>query len=181
MLLSHYSGDKKDSSFPNTLSNCPDHDGHKPGGLWVGDEESGEGWKALALERREKSPEQWKYHPKYGDIKDNLRFRYDFRIRPEQNGHIVILRDVPALARFTEEYMEVQPRSCEVDGVSQFGLHINWKRVKQRFKGIIITPHQREARQRDKVKYHWYKFDCASGCFWNASCLELVSSAGPLF
>ena len=29
-------------------------------------------------------------------------------------------------------------------------------------------------------KYHWYTFDCTSGCFWNTSCLELVGWTGPV-
>lgn len=180
MLLSHYCRHKKDSNFPTTYSKVPDHNGHKRGGLWIGDEESGLGWKAFALENREKNPEQWKYHPEYGDTRDSLRFRYEFPIRLGQHGHIVIIQCLSDLDRFTEEYREKEPRFCLVGEDSGFGLHIDWRKVKQKFKGILITPYLKEARELDNVKYHWYKFDCASGCFWDTSCLEIVGWTGPI-
>ena len=44
-----------------------------------------------------------------------------------------------------------------------FGLHIDWKRVKENFKGILISRFYSKIKEEEK--YHWYTFDCASGCF----------------
>ena len=180
MVLSHYCRHEQDYSFPVILFKGTDDNEHKPGGLWVGDEESGQGWEAFALEMRQKNPEQWKHHPEYGDIKDKLRFQYDFRIRPEQRTYILEIRSLHDLARFTEEFKEGSPRSCLVETVSRFGVHIDWRRVKDIYKGILITPYQAGAREVDDVNYHWYRFDCASGCFWDTSCLEMVGRRGPI-
>ena len=90
----------------------------------------------------------------------------------------MIIQRLPDLDRFIEEYKEGQSRSCLVGKDSGYGLHIDWQRVKTKFKGILITPYQERARELDKVKYHLYKFGCASGCFWDISCIELVGWAG---
>ena len=139
MLLSHYCKQKRDSNFPQPFSDVCDHDGHKPGGLWVGDEESGQGWRDLALKRRREDPNDWRYHPKQGDIKDTLKFRYDFRIRPGQHSDILEIRNPTELAKFTEAYGEANPRPClhKYKSGSGFGLHIDWKNVKKDFKGIL--------------------------------------------
>ena len=178
MLLSHYCKQKQDSNFPLTLSDMPDHDGHKPGGLWVGDEGAGQGWRAFALKVRRDDPDDWRYHPEFGDIKDDLKFRYDFRTRPGQHGDILEIRNLTDLDNFTEVYSEAKYRSCLVKVGSGYGLHIDWVKVKENFKGILVSPFHPKAREQEK--YHWYTFDCASGCFLNTSCLELVSWTGPV-
>lgn len=180
MLLSHYCRDQQDSGFPVAHYDGLSDNEHKPGGLWVGDEESGQGWKTFALEMRQKQPEQWQFHPEFGDIKDDLRFRYDFRIRPEQSTQILAIRSLRDLYWFTEEFKEESPRPCVVDAVASFGVHIDWKTVKGIYKGILITPYHTGARETDPVRFHWYRFDCASGCFWDTSCLEMVGWRGPL-
>ena len=180
MLLSHYCKQKQDSNFPLTFPNIPDHDGHKPGGLWVGYEESGQGWRAYALEARSKNPAEWRYHPGHGDIKDRLRFRYDFRIRPGQWGDILVIWNPTELTSFTEAFGEANPRVC-LDTYKSgygFGIHIDWKKVKEYFKGILISRYYPEINEQEK--YHWYTFDCASGCFWNTSCLELFGWEGAV-
>ena len=174
MLLTHYCRKKQDSTFPKACSNKPDHDGHKPGGLWVGHEESGQGWKDLALRRRKENPADWRYHPKYGDIRNDLAFRYVFRIRPGQHSDILVIRNLAELAKFTADYGEADTRSCLAgyNSGSGFGLHVDWKKAKDDFKGILISPFHPKLKEQEK--YHWYTFDCASECFWNTSCLELV-------
>ena len=174
LLLTHYCRNKQNSNFPETCTDRPDHDGHKPGGLWVGDEESGQGWKDFALKRREDDPANWRDHPKYGDIKNDLMFRYVFRIRPSRHSDILVIRDLADLAQFTESYGEANPRPCadEWKSSSGFGVHINWQEVKKDFRGILVSPFHPKVKEQEK--YHWYTFDCASGCFWNTSCLELV-------
>ena len=52
------------------------------------------------------------------------------------------------------------------------------KRVKENSKGILISLFYLKIQEQER--YHWYTFDCASGCFWNSSCLELVGWTGPV-
>ncbi len=130
MLLTHYCRNKQDSNFPKPCFKKPDHDGHKPGGLWVGDEGSGQGWKALALKMRREFPKDWGNQSKDGDIKDDLRFRYDFRIRAGQRGGILEIRNPTELAKFSEAYGEANPRPCldKYKSGFGFGLNIDWER-----------------------------------------------------
>lgn len=48
---------------------------------------------------------------------------------------------------------------------------IEWNWVMGLYKGIIINPYIYERRN----KYEWYNgWDCASGCIWDASCIERI-------
>lgn len=47
---------------------------------------------------------------------------------------------------------------------------IDWAAVAERYKGILITPYQWS--MRFDINAQWYYgWDCASGCFWDVSCL----------
>ncbi len=85
------------------------------------------------------------------------------------------IRNPTELAKFSEAYGEANPRPCldKYKSGFGFGLHIDWKKVRENFKGILVSPFYPNIKEQEK--YHWYTFDCASGCFWNTSCLELVS------
>ena len=99
-------------------------------------------------------------------------------LRPGQHGDILEIRNLTDIDNFTEVYSEAKSRSCLVKVGSGYGLHIDWVKVKENFKGILVSPFHPKAREQEK--YHWHTFDCASGCFWNTSCLELVSWTGPV-
>lgn len=65
-------------------------------------------------------------------------------------------------------------------GASYFGSSkaIDWSRVANHYQGIIIAPYQWECRlHRDHMWY--YGWDCASGCIWDASAIELVRVLAP--
>ncbi len=64
---------------------------------------------------------------------------------------------------------------CVVNDKPGCGLHIEWGRVKAAYKGILITPFHQNL-PRTAPDFHWYKgWDCASGCFWNLTCLRQVT------
>ena len=51
---------------------------------------------------------------------------------------------------------------------------IEWPAVGQKFSGLLITPYNWDAR----LKFNWYyTWDCASGAFWNTSCLTPLETS----
>ena len=161
-MLTHYSRDPI-QVFSNALHR--DDNDHKPGGLWLSDE-SDYGWSAVVSAQLRLGTRGWE------DGDELLRYRYDFSIDPKQLGRILLLRTPDDLRRFTSDYREASPRECVDDGKPGFGLHIEWHRVKSDYKGILITPYQPELSYRNgNPDFHWYRFDCASGCFWDITCL----------
>ena len=119
----------------------------------MGDEASGQGWRDLALKSRREDPANWQYHPELGDIKDDLKFRYDFRIRPGQRGDIAEIRNLFELAKFTEAYGEANPRPCldNYKSGSGFGLHIDWNSVKEKYKGILVSPFYSNVKEQKNI------------------------------
>ena len=162
-MLSHYSKHAI-SEFSNGLQ-PPDNE-HKPGGVWLSDDTQ-YGWHAFVLERLRSGASDW------SDGKELLQYRYDFAIPPHQQNHILFLKTPEDLWWFTSKYSESNARNCEVGGMAGHGLHIEWHRVKTDFKGILITPFQQELSRQDP-NFHWYRFDCASGCVWDVNCLTLL-------
>ena len=160
-MLSHYSKEVG-KVFSLNYPTPPDNE-HSPGGLWLSDD-SDYGWYSFVMERWRNGDHGW------GDGKEILQYKYDFEIDPLQFHHVLKLSTPDALQEFTSYYQESAPRDCVVDGSIGFGLHIDWGRVKTDYMGILITPFQREL-NRLGPKFHWYRFDCASGCFWNIACL----------
>ena len=108
-----------------------------------------------------------------------MQHRYDFIIDPCQLDQVLVLGTPDDLRRFTSAYRESSPRGCVVNGQPGYGLHIEWHRVKSDYKGILITPYQQELSHKNgSPKFHWYRFDCASGCFWDITCLKLIAGRG---
>ena len=160
MLLSHYSKSTV-SGFRNDLHRSDNE--HKPGGLWLSDD-GAYGWRQFVIDRLHSGASDW------SDGRDLLQYRYDFTINFRESDRVLILKNPVELERFTAQYAEAHLRSCEVDRTAGYGRHIEWRRVKSDYKGILITPFQAELSRRDP-DYHWYRFDCASGCVWDISCL----------
>ena len=165
-MLSHY------SKYPNKVFSpahpAPPDNEHKPGGLWLSDE-SGYGWSAFVLDQFQSGSSDW------ADGKEMLRYRYDFVIDLSQLHQILLIETTGDRRRFTAAYREPSTRGCVVDGQPGLGLHIEWRRVKSDYKGVLITPYQpRLSHTIGNPEFHWYRFDCASGCFWDISCLMRV-------
>ena len=168
-MLSHYS--KCHDKVFSRDHPVPCDNEHKPGGLWLSDD-SDYGWFDFVSERLQSGSSDW------ADGNELLRFRYDFILNPGQVNRILVLRTPEDMRKFTSKYREAYPRLCVVDGELGFGVHIEWSRVKANFKGILITPYQAGlSHRKGDLDYHWYRFDCASGCFWDISCLTMVRGA----
>jgi hypothetical protein len=150
MELTHFSGEPFEFD-PNYIY-APDRQAGygKPVGFWLSDE-SDHGWK------------QWCTEADWGT--ERLGHRTSFRLTPGAN--ILHLTTVDEILAFHSEY-----------GVSpfpgaDFGLIPDWDRVKEQYGGILITPYQWTIRSH--LDMLWYSgWDCASGCFWDLSAIELV-------
>ena len=165
MTLYHYG----ETPFGN-LSRFPvtcDTD-HKPGGLWLS-EDSSDGWAGLSIA--------------------SIRYKTAFRIRPSAHQDILFIRNDSELIDFVRRYRESAERNCslvDLDLIASecnqscpgqcfncYGLHIVWGHVKSEYKGIAITPFLSGLSHRNgDTRFHWYRFDCASWCFWDTECLE---------
>ena len=163
-MLSHYSP-VRDKIFSH-LFPAPADNEHKPGGLWLSDD-TDYGWLAFVSEQLRRGSSDW------ADGEELIRWKYDFIIDPGDVGRILVLTTHEDFISFTSNYREASPRGCVVDGRAGYGVHIEWGRVKSDYKGILITPFQRDLSRRDP-EYHWYRFDCASGCFWDTTCLVQI-------
>ena len=163
-MLFHYSEDA-DKIF-STARMRGDND-HKPGGLWLSDD-SDYGWYDFVLDRLREGSSEW------ADAHEGLRYRYGFAIDPRWSNRILSLKTPDDLRWFTSRYREATVRKCVVDGQPGCGLHIEWGRVMDDYKGILISPFHRALSRKDPF-FHWYRFDCASGCFWDTSCLTQVT------
>ena len=151
--------------FSTTLDNE-----HKPGGLWLSDD-SDYGWYAFVTDRWNSGSPEW------ADGLETWRFRFEFTLKPEALRSVLILATKQDLRDFTKAYGESEPRPCQVEDQPGFGIHIDWHRVKRDYMGILISPYQPDLSHRSDIEpLHWYRFDCASGCFWDTSCLLTVQT-----
>ena len=148
---------------------------HKPGGLWLS-KDTRDGWSRLHVA--------------------DTTYKTEFTIKPSACNEILTIRSEQELHSFVQRYGESSQRKCSIVDLTLnnfrdqcvsncqgqcfncFGLHIIWGRVKSEYKGIAITPYQRNLSHRcGDPKFHWYRFDCASWCVWNTSCLEKVGGS----
>ena len=147
---------------------------HKPAALWLSDDRD-YGWHQLVTEQVDKG--HW---PK--EDLEKLKHRYEFVIKPSQLAKVRILSTAKALREFTAEYGS--DRNCQ-EGYNDtkaigYGKHIEWECIKSRYKGVLITPYQKDLSHRfQDPEFHWYRFDCASGCFWDTSCLQVAKCRNP--
>ena len=163
-MLFHYS-EEAGKTFSRDYPIPPDFE-HTPGGFWLSDD-SDCGWCDRVLERIRGGHSEW--------VKDyeRLQYKYGFTIKPCCSDKILTLKTPDDLRCFTSRYREPVCRECKLG----YGLHIDWERVRARYKGILITPFHRDwAHEARKDPFcHWYRFDCASGCFWDMDCLTQVT------
>ena len=165
-MLSHYSKYPIEV-FSNVLHR--DDNEHKPGGLWLSDE-SGYGWSALVSEQLRLGSSGWEdddeLPPDTGTTSGSTRSNWTGFSRSE----------LPTTCKDSRRTIERHHRGeCVDEGKPGYGLHIDWSRVKSDYKGILITPYQPGLSHRNgNPDFHWYRFDCASGCFWDIICLRLL-------
>ena len=122
--------------------------GFKPEGFWVSVENFEPNWKT------------WCEAEQY-DI-GNLKVPYDVRLR--EDAEILWLRTAEDIDKFTADYDARKGASIRI-------CNIDWKRLAENHRGIIIAPYQWS--RRFSTKYSWYyAWDCASGCIWDARAIE---------
>ena len=139
--------------WPETPANA-----HKPGGLWLSDEAE-YGWNKFLKDRIASG------NPEWSDVRWQWKYTTVYEAGIQE---ILWLKSTADLNWFTEKYGESNHRNCG-DGC---GLHIEWGRVKAGYKGILISPYQEHlSHRRGDRMFHWYRFDCASACVWDSSCL----------
>ena len=126
-ILSHYSrstGKVFRPDYPTPLDND-----HKPGGLWLSDDNE-YGWCQLIRSLVRRGSSGWE------DGNEPLKHRFDFIIDPSQLFQILILTTLDDLRSFASAYGEASLKGCVVDGESGCGQHIEWSRVKCDYKGV---------------------------------------------
>ena len=162
-MLFHYA---REAGKVFSADRMRDDNYHKPGGLWLSDDAAC-GWRAFVLERLHDGTPGWE------NAGEGLRYSYGFEI--VQLDQVLRLETSDELRGFLSEYGEATVRECVVNDKPGCGLHIEWGRVKAAYKGILITPFHQNLPRTDP-DFHWYKgWDCASGCFWNLTCLKQVT------
>ena len=159
-VLTHYSS--KPLTILERFSTRPDNS-HSPGGFWLSDD-SEYGWCQFLRFAVKTKPSEW------ADANETWRYRTDFEVDTDQ---LLWIKTEGEMRKFVSNYGEPQNRACE-DAPSGhgYGLHIEWAIVKTMYKGILISPHQQQLSHLHRdPKFHWYRFDCASACVWDLSCL----------
>lgn len=84
--------------------------------------------------------------------------------------NVLIISGANQLSAFDKEYGEwgkIFP------SMSYDKRWIDWRKVAQRYDGIIIAPYQWRHRLDTQVSDWYYGWDCASGCIWNNTALEI--------
>lgn len=117
----------------------------KPNGFWLSDESTDDGWS------------HWCRSEDFGDRR--LRYYHDF---DADLTDVLHMSTAGELVSFTKKYKNHKPG---------YGAPIDWPRVGQKFKGVLITPYVYSCR----LAFSWYyTWDCASGVFWDTSCLTEI-------
>ena len=152
MILSHFSEEPLILDVSRTYK--PVMDGpvqFKPTGLWLSDE-SDHGWK------------QWCEAEQFRT--ETLKYRTDFKLK--NSDRILRLGSADKLKAFTEQFRANLP----IIGMSS--IWIDWDRVMKEFGGVVITPYIWECRLAPGFSWY-YGWDCASGCVWDLSLLEVIN------
>ena len=148
-ILSHFS-DRPLKFNPNKKYKAvPDF--FKPMGLWLSDETAGQdSWRSWC------EGEQWGLDR----LKHETLFECDTR-------DWIVLPNFESLLDFSKEYSTKERFSM---------LSLDWHRVSQDFKGILITPYHWKARFHPKTNWY-YPWDCASACVWDLSTVKALPNA----
>lgn len=129
---------------------------HKPHGFWVS----------------VKGPTDWASWCVDNEFcADSIEREYRVELVPEAN--VLVLDSVASLLDFTQTFST--PWEWESDRATALDLPrpINWPAVAQAWGGIVIAPYQWSLR----MDLHWYYgWDCASGCIWDLSQIQSVTS-----
>lgn len=183
MILTHHS--RRPQGPLQRFSRPPCDTDHKPGGLWLS-EEGYEGWLELTTEQVANGSPGW-------DIAD-VQYETKFELIPSEIDRVLTIRTEPELSSFVQRYGESTQRNCSTIDLNLYdisslcdpncsgqcfncyGFHIIWGRVQSEYKGIAVAPfHEKRSYTCGDPLFHWYRFDCASWCIWDTSCLLTVA------
>ena len=113
----------------------------KPNGLWIS---VGDDWK------------QW--------CEGNDLYLHSLKVETEiilkDDANILYLSKGYELDRFSYEFVV----SLKIPTT----MYVDWKRVSERYQGIIIAPYQWDHRINEKSQWY-YGWNCACGCIWDAN------------
>jgi len=151
----------KDSYYESFRQSISEEGSMKPCGLWLSieDDETDMNWFDWC------KIEQFRL--------ECLRFKFIVHIK--EDAKILWLRSSEEVVEFTRTYISTHPlglsKFLEASSGVRSSYYIDWKRVKNIYDGIIISPYQWELRLSSDSSWY-YTWDFASGCIWN---LEKVS------
>lgn len=160
MRLAHYSREPLGDLTPVEQ---PDHPAArmwgKPEGLWISvealDGDSDDGWRSWC---KSEMP-QWAFDQKHETV---------FTLRPD--ARVMMITSEHELDAFQALY----GTSLRSPTGYVFEDLIDWIRLAQDYQGIIIAPYIWSRRLHPRTRWY-YGWDCASGCFWDPSCLERIT------
>ena len=95
---------------------------------------------------------EWCHSEQFSPCTYEHKFDVDLR-------KILHLKSVPDILMFSAE-----------NSAGIYHDKINWTNTVKNYSGILITPYQWECRLNRACDWY-YGWDCASGCFWDLSCL----------
>ncbi|TXH44220.1 MAG: hypothetical protein E6Q97_33060 [Desulfurellales bacterium] len=149
MLLTHWSSNPLPALENREQNSLNSSEYQKPDGLWLSDESAEESWSWWC------QVNNFRLH--------TFRIRTDFEVNMDNVLHI---KNQAELLSFSHQY-----------GRTTYGLWaqhaIVWEHVARDYKGILITPYLWECRDIGGSSTWYYSWDCASGCFWDVSCLTI--------
>ena len=151
MVLSHFSRRQlvglNDRDYGQIIA-------RKPAGFWLSDESEENSWTA------------------YLDVASNgdpYYCRRDFSI---DLFEVRVIRTEGQMFGFNLEYGTLSVTRINRSRVDSHPV-VDWPRVAQSYKGIIISPHQHGYSGQDDL--NWYGgWDCACGCIWDLTCMRPV-------
>lgn len=116
----------------------------KPTGFWLSDDDAEMNWKVWCQENE--------------FALNRLIYSVEFQL--VDNHNVLIIDSGEALVMFHKQY-----------AVDDY--HIDWEAVSREYQGIIITPYLYQYRLDMTINWY-YTWDCASGCIWDVSAIEVA-------
>jgi hypothetical protein len=104
-------------------------------------------------------------------------FEHGTQIVFAAHAKILALSGASELDAFTDAYRFVPEwaRSLPIPGLHTA---IDWRSVAGEYDAVVIAPYCRERRQHARTR--WYqRWDCASGCVWNAAAVAELRALRP--
>lgn len=119
----------------------------KPLGLWFSDDDESENWREWCEEE--------------GLDPERLEYAYQAELDLSKVLHI----------RTEKELRDFHRKYAEKVEVLSWSMLIDWQKVAQDYKGIIISPYQWDMRLDGEVRWY-YGWDVACACIWDMSAIK---------